>query len=86
MADHASDDQKNKTARTAPAEVDHAEADKFLVDQNAEIMPADKTEQRNNDIDKNGKNVSAGDQMKQAAVKGRNQKDEEDRCSSHIAL
>ena len=69
MADQASDKEKNKTAETAETEIDHAQANEFPADDVGEKMSGEKAEQRDDDIDKNGKDVAAGDQMEQAAVK-----------------
>ena len=69
MTDKASHHEENYTHKGSPAEVDHPNLDQFPSNDVSDKVTDKESGNSDQDIDENGKDVPAKDQMGHAAVK-----------------
>ena len=73
MADSAAYEQEYKADKRTPAKIDHADPEVFAPNNTADKLTCKKSGNSNNYINKDGKDIAAGDQVIKTAVKRGNQ-------------
>ena len=84
MTDEAAHQQKNDADRGSPSEIDHAQLDEFSADHISQKMPGKEPGNGDQDVHKDRKHIPARDQMKNTAVKSRDNENEKNCLYSHI--